>query len=161
MGHRLVQNIRKKKKNGFFLRKTPHRYWPFWRPLVGRDTISPLAPHPKGPQQKKSCFVALFRCSWRSVWYGLNTWHSSRLRDRHSWLTKCGSFTVNQLVCSCNTGVSAFFFPSIRRRCNSFFLHTTPVSYTGYRTPVFQFFFLIDGTPYTTPVSCAWCDTVP
>ena len=50
--NRLVQKKKEKeKKNGFFLRKHVNVHHLFERPVVGRDTLSPLAPA-LGPQQK-------------------------------------------------------------------------------------------------------------
>ena len=70
-------------------------YRPLWRPAIGRDTFSGLAPV-LGPQQKSwLCHpIPLFM----AVSMMQNTWHSSGYCTRHSWLTKLGVIRLNQVV---------------------------------------------------------------
>ena len=53
-----------------------------------------------------------------------NLWHSSRYRKRRSWLTKFGSFTLDQLVYTFSFILSIPF--SIFALLLSLLLHTTP-----------------------------------
>ena len=103
-----------------FPKETPGHYWPFWRPVVGEDKLSPLSPV-LGPEQKNwlchrltLLFMAVSRI--------LNMWHSSGYCMRHSRRTKFGTITLNQLV------HTVYYMSSVRlssgsaRDCSTFFL---------------------------------------
>ena len=65
--------------------ETPDCWLLFWSPVVGLDVISPLSPV-LGPR-RKSGYVTLFRCSWRSVWYqicDIRVDTASGIRGRHN-----------------------------------------------------------------------------
>ena len=95
---------KKNEKKGFFLRCTerPDHCWPFWRPVVGGDTLSPLAPA-LGPEQKTGD-VTLFPL-FMAVRMILNMWRSSGHYMRHSWLTHFRAFCPNQPVPSVSHGI--------------------------------------------------------
>ena len=64
-------------------------YWPLWRPVIGRDTLSVLAPV-LGPQQKNWLYHPLPLLM--AVSMVPNIWHSSCFCMRHSWLTTFGGY---------------------------------------------------------------------
>ena len=62
-----IGSFRQEKKKTVFLQKRVTIIDIFWRPVVGGDTFSPLAPV-LGPEQKTGD-VTLFHSSWRSAWH--------------------------------------------------------------------------------------------
>ena len=72
-------------------------YWPLWRSVIGRDTISVLAPV-LGPWQKKKLCHPLPLFMAVSMIVNTAMWHSSCWCMRHSWLTKFGVLCLNKLV---------------------------------------------------------------
>ena len=75
--------------------------WPSWRPVVGRDTFSLLAPA-LDPRLKKLATPSFWPDPACMI---PNMWHSRRNCKRHSWLTKLGSFSLDQLVWAHKTQV--------------------------------------------------------
>ena len=87
-----------RKKHVFFLlipTETPDCHWPFWMPVVGRNTFSPRAPA-FGPQLKNwPCHPILLFMAVSAI---PKVWQSNSYCKQHSWLTKLGYFGLNQLV---------------------------------------------------------------
>ena len=73
----------------------PDYYWPLWRPVIGRDTFSALAPV-LGPWRKDwLCYPLPLFTAVSTI---PNMWHSSCYCMRRSWQTKFGGLSLNQLV---------------------------------------------------------------
>ena len=73
----------------FVVSETPDHCWAFWRPVLGRDDISPIAPA-LGPWQKNGNEkkFAVHGGENNTKYQIPGKWHPSSYCMRHSWRTK-------------------------------------------------------------------------
>ena len=97
--NRLVQ----KKKESFSPTEMHGHSWPFWRPVVGGDTCSPLlcSASPTVSPNERNDYATLFHCSRRSLIpntrYQVRE-HSTSYCMPQSWRTLFGATSLNRLV---------------------------------------------------------------
>ena len=108
LGYREPARQKKKTKNWFILAETPDWHLPFWRPVVDRDTFSPLC---IAPIQLRNWLCvspssAVHGGQYDTKYELPGMWYSSRYCKRHSWLTQFGAFRLPQpavqyQICKC------------------------------------------------------------